>query len=100
VPGGNRGGGNFAGRRQNGGTGQSSGTSTDGTAANVTTGTVKLVDGTTVYVQTADGTVVTVRTSGSTTVQVAQNGALSDLTPGARGSVEGSAGSGDTVPRT
>ncbi len=93
-------GGSFAGRRQNGGTGQSSGASTDGTAANVTTGTVKLVDGTTVYVQTADGTVVTVRTSGSTTVQVAQNGALSDLAPGARVSVEGPAVSDGTVTAT
>ncbi|NJC84107.1 hypothetical protein HC030_16305 [Planosporangium mesophilum] len=55
-----------------------------------TTGTVKLVDGTTVYVQTADGNVVTVRTNGSTSVQVTKGGALSDLAPGTPVTVEGS----------
>jgi hypothetical protein len=51
------------------------------------TGTVKLVDGTTVYVVEADGTVVTVKTSGSTTVSVP--GALGDLKPGQTVSVQG-----------
>jgi hypothetical protein len=90
-------------RRQNGGqASQNSGTGTGGTGTggSGTTGTVKLVDGTTVYLQTADGNVVTVRTTGSTAVQVTQNGALTDLTPGAQVNVEGSAGSDGTVNAT
>jgi hypothetical protein len=106
---GNVGGGGFAGR---GGTGQNSGgagqnggatgggATAGGAAANTTTGTVKLVDGTTVYIQTPDGNVVTVKTNGSTSVQVAQNGALSDLTPGAQVTVEGATGSDGTVTAT
>jgi hypothetical protein len=65
-------------------------------ASNVTTGTVKFLDGNTVYVQTADGKIVTVRTSGSTAVQVTSNGALGDLGPGAPVNIEGSA-TGDGV---
>jgi hypothetical protein len=68
--------------------------------ADVTTGTVKLVDGTTVYVETADGNVVTVRTTGSTSVQLAQAGALKDLAPGAKVSVEGPSGGQDVVNAT
>jgi cytochrome c-type biogenesis protein CcmE len=41
-----------------------------------------------------------VKTNGSTSVQVAQNGALSDLTPGAQVTVEGAAGSDGTVTAT
>jgi hypothetical protein len=89
--GGNSGGRNSGGQRQGAPTAQPSATS-----ANVTTGTVKLVDGGTVYVQTADGNVVTVRTNGTTSVQITQSGALTDLAPGAQVSVEGSA-SGDGV---
>ncbi|MFI6762619.1 hypothetical protein ACIBF5_26145 [Micromonospora sp. NPDC050417] len=51
-------------------------------AAPATTGTVKLVDGSTVYLQTADGTLITVRTSPDTTVAVASAGSLADLKPG------------------
>jgi len=61
------------------------------------TGTVKLVDGTTVYVVEADGTVVTVKTSGSTTVSVP--GALGDLKPGQTVSVQGE-NSANTVTAT
>jgi hypothetical protein len=80
------------GGRQNGG-----GTATTGTT---TTGTVKLVDGTTVYIQTGDGRLITVRTNGSTVVQTVQSGTLSDLTPGAQVSVEGPAASDGTVTAT
>jgi hypothetical protein len=66
----------------------------------VTTGKVKLVDGTTIYVEKADGTVVTVRTSDSTTVQLAQKGALTDLAPGTTVSVEGPSAGQDTVTAT
>jgi hypothetical protein len=69
------------------------GSSTGGSSAagpGATAGTVKLVDGTTVYVQTPDGNVVTVKTNGSTSVQVTRGGALSDLAPGTPVTVEGS----------
>jgi hypothetical protein len=69
-------------------------------AASATTGTVKLVDGTTVYVQTADGNVITVRTDGRTAVQVTQSGRLSDLTPGSTVSVDGASTGQDTVTAT
>jgi len=71
-----------------------------GTAAGAAiTGTVKLVDGTTVYVELPDGTVVTVRTNGSTAVLTAQPGSLADLTVGATVTVDG-ARSGETVTAT
>lgn len=60
-----------------------------GGGSGATTGTVKLVDGTTVYLQTSDGQTVTVHTSSSTTVQAATKAALSDLAAGAQVSVEG-----------
>jgi len=68
-----------------------------GSGARGITGTVKLVDGTTVYVVEADGTVVTVKTSGSTTVSVP--GALGDLKPGQTVSVQGE-NSDNTVTAT
>ncbi|NJC66450.1 hypothetical protein HC028_18345 [Planosporangium flavigriseum] len=81
-----------------GDTSQGGTTQQSGAASKLTTGTVKLVDGGTVYVQTADGNVVTVRTNGSTAVQV--SGALTDLTPGAQVSVEGAASSDGVVTAT
>jgi hypothetical protein len=97
VAGGNLTGGAFGGRQ---GGGQNPGTAQPSAAAGVRTGTVKLVDGTTVYVQTPDGNVLTVRTNGSTAVQVAQSGSLTDLTPGAPVSVEGPATSDGAVTAT
>jgi hypothetical protein len=54
-----------------------------------TTGTVRLIDGTTVYVETASGELVTVRTNGETAVSVP--GALKDLKAGDKVTVEGGA---------
>jgi hypothetical protein len=51
------------------------------------TGTVKLVDGTTVYIETADGTTVIVKTTDKTTVS--NPGALKDLTAGSTVTVTG-----------
>ncbi len=68
-----------------------------GTAGRGVTGTVKLVDGTTLYVVEADGTVVTVKTSGTTTVAVP--GALGDLKPGQTVVVQGQ-DSNNTVTAT
>ena len=72
------------------------GTGTGGAGRGIT-GTVKLVDGTTVYVVEADGTVVTVKTTGSTTVSVP--GALGDLKPGQTVTVQGQ-NSDNTVTAT
>ena len=82
----------------NRGNGGNAGTGTGGAAGGRgITGTVKLVDGTTVYVVEADGTVVTVKTSGTTTVSVP--GALGDLKPGQTVSVQGE-NSDNTVTAT
>lgn len=93
--GGNFGGGGFGGQRQVGQTNPGA-AQPSAAASNVTTGSVKLVDGTTLYVQTADGNVVTVRTGGTTAIQGTPHGKLSDLTPGTQVTVTGSA-SGDGV---
>jgi hypothetical protein len=61
------------------------------------TGTVKLVDGDTVYITTSDGRTITVKTSGSTTVQTAVGGSLSDLTNGSSVTVQGQAGSDGSI---
>jgi hypothetical protein len=69
-------------------------------AASTVTGTVKLVDGTTVYITTPDGQTVTVKTNSTTTVQSQQTLNLSDLPVGATVSVRGSTGSDGTVTAT
>jgi hypothetical protein len=67
-------------------------------ASRPTTGTVKLVDGTTVYVQTESGEMVTIRTNGETAVAVA--GALKDLKAGDKVTVQGQTDSEGTVTAT
>jgi hypothetical protein len=92
-------GGNFGGR--GGGNGNGGGTGNGGTgAAAGTTGTVKLVDGTTVYLTTADGQTIIVKTSPSTTVNVNQPGALKDLAPGATVTIQGQTASDGSVNAT
>jgi hypothetical protein len=68
--------------------GNRGGTGTDagGTGRGIT-GTIKLVDGNTVYVVEEDGTTVTVKTSGATTVTVP--GKLGDLKAGQTVTVQG-----------
>ena len=68
-----------------------------GTAANTTSGTVKLVDGDTVYITTSDGRTITVKTSGSTTVQTTQGGSISDLATGSTVTVQGQTGSDGSI---
>ncbi|MFF1339731.1 DUF5666 domain-containing protein [Streptomyces sp. NPDC058290] len=58
--------------------------------AGVTTGTVKLVDGTTLYVTDAQGVVVRVTTDNNTQVTEAKTGKVSDLQPGQTVTVRGS----------
>ncbi|TNH21887.1 hypothetical protein FHG89_30465 [Micromonospora orduensis] len=60
-----------------------------------TTGTVKLVDGTTIYLQTESGEVVTVRTDGDTAVRVP--GKLTSVKAGDKVSVDGDADTNGSV---
>jgi hypothetical protein len=75
-------------------------TPTASAAAAATTGTVKLVDGRTIYVQTPDGRVVTVRTNGKTTVRAATTSAIKDIKAGQTVTVEGGADADGTVTAT
>lgn len=61
-----------------------------GAGAGVTTGTVKLVDGTTLYVTDAQGKVVKITTDTSTQITEARSGKVSDLQPGQTVTVRGS----------
>lgn len=77
------------------------GTGTAGAAAGGTTfGTVKLVDGDTVYLTTASGSVVKVTLSKSTTVQVSKTSATGGLKTGATVVVRGTADASGTVTAT
>lgn len=91
--------GRFAGYPGFGGAGRTDATAAP-TPAAATTGTVKLVDGTTLYVQTADGTVVTVRTSGNTAVRTAAKATLKELKAGEAVTVAGAADAEGTVTAT
>jgi hypothetical protein len=97
--------GNAVAARQNGGNalpgGTGGGGGTGGTGArNATTGTVKLVDGTTLYITTVDGETVTVKTSGTTTVRTEQTIALADVPVGATVSIQGTTGTDGVVTAT
>ena len=91
--GGAEGAGGAGGRNQSGNGGQTA-------TASTRTGSVKLVDGNTVYLQTSDGQTVIVHTNGSTSVQLTHAGSLADLTPGTQVSVEGTTGSDGSVTAT
>ncbi|GAA1795407.1 hypothetical protein GCM10009682_16460 [Luedemannella flava] len=80
-----------------GGTAQG-GTGTRAGAA--TTGTVKLVDGTTIYITTSSGETVTVKTSDSTKVSVSQSSTLKSIRTGATVTVQGQTGADGTVTAT
>jgi hypothetical protein len=69
-------------------------------SGSTTTGTVKLVDGTTVYITLSNGEVATVRTSDRATVAVQESVGLSDLEVGQTVSVRGAAGSDGVITAT
>ncbi|WP_433795186.1 hypothetical protein [Actinoplanes sp. CA-252034] len=75
--------------RPSGGPGGVSGGGAQPAVAGGTVGTVKLVDGTTLYVQTPDGETITVRTGESTLVKVSQTATLESITSGVPVTVEG-----------
>ncbi|MEV5937279.1 hypothetical protein [Streptomyces sp. NPDC051994] len=95
-----RGGAGQTGQRGGFGGGQG-GSGNPGAAAGLTIGTVKLVDGSTIYVTDTQGNVVKVTTAGSTQVTEAKNGKVSDLQPGQTVTVRGSQNaSGDVAATT
>jgi hypothetical protein len=69
-------------------------------ASSGTTGTVKLVDGTTIYVQTQDGNLVTVNTNGKTTVSAASKSTVKSIKAGQKVTVQGATGSDGSVTAT
>ncbi|WP_405584524.1 hypothetical protein [Streptomyces sp. NBC_01190] len=83
------------------GTGTGSGTGTGtGAGGGVTFGTVKLVDGSTLYVTDAQGDIVKVTTGGSTKVSETKDGKVSDLKAGQTVTVRGTAGSNGDIAAT
>ncbi|MEO3809430.1 hypothetical protein ABGB17_10570 [Sphaerisporangium sp. B11E5] len=71
-----------------------------GMPADVTLGTVKLVDGRKIYVETPAGELVVVTTTGDTKVQISEEGAVKDLKPGSTVVVQGKRGEDGTVAAT
>ena len=82
------------------GGGQPAGAATAAATAARTTGTVKSIDGTTIYLRTADGKVVTVKLDGKTTVSTATTGKVADVKPGQSVIVQGATGADGTVAAT
>ena len=71
-----------------------------GAGGGATVGTVKLVDGSTVYLTTSSGSVVKVTTGKSTKVSVTKNGKVGDLQPGQSVTVQGSTDSSGNLAAT
>jgi hypothetical protein len=71
-----------------------------GATGGATFGTVKLVDGKTIYVQTASGGVVQVTTNGTTKIRVSKDGTLKDLAPGSTVVVQGTPGKDGAMTAT
>jgi hypothetical protein len=67
---------------------------------NATVGTIKLIDGGTVYVQTTAGDIVQVATSAGTKVTVSSTVPVTDLRPGETVIVEGSKNSSGAIAAT
>ncbi len=95
-------GGATGGRQQGGGmpSGMPDGSQRSASSTSATTGTVKLVDGTTLYVETADGTVVTIRTTDDTAVRIGKEAALKDLKAGDPVTVQGADSAGAVTAST
>lgn len=83
------------------GTGTGSGSSdTTSSSASATTGTVKLVDGSTIYVQTDGGDVITIKTDSKTAVKAASKSSLSSVKAGQSITVQGTEGTDGSVTAT
>jgi hypothetical protein len=87
-----------AGQGQNAGAAGGSGSGRqNATGPGTTAGTVKLVDGSTVYVTDASGTIVKVTTNADTKIRIARDGKPADLKPGDTVVVRGEAGDDGTL---
>jgi hypothetical protein len=73
---------------------------TPSSSAASTTGTVAMVDGTTIYLTTSTGEVVIVKTNGSTAVKAQSAGAVKDLKVGDAVTVTGTTASDGSVTAT
>jgi hypothetical protein len=95
-------GGGAGGTGAGGGGSGTGGGGTGGAAAgrNATTGTVKFVDGTTIYLTGADGSTITVKTSSTTAVRVLQTGSAKDIPVGATVVVQGTADADGIITAT
>ncbi|MBM9509025.1 DUF5666 domain-containing protein [Actinacidiphila acididurans] len=82
------------------GAGFGGGTGGAGGASGVTFGTVKLVDGSTLYVTDAQGNIVKVTTGGSTKVSESKDGKVTDLQPGQTVTVRGTPDSNGDIAAT
>jgi hypothetical protein len=76
------------------------GGATASSGSGATTGTVKLVDGNTVYLTTASGATVTVKVSDSTALLLSQAAALKDLPAGAAITVQGTTAADGSITAT
>ncbi|HEY5155573.1 MAG TPA: hypothetical protein VIJ47_12615 [Acidimicrobiales bacterium] len=83
---------------QAGGTGSSGGPA--GAQGGAVFGTIKLVDGTTIYVTASDGSITKVTTAPATTISRSVSAAAADLQPGQTVVVQGAAGADGTVAAT
>jgi hypothetical protein len=95
----------FAGARASASAGSGTGSTAAGRtglfgAGNATVGTIKLIDGATVYVQTTAGDIVQVATSAGTKVTVSSTVPVTNLRPGQTVIVEGSKNSSGAIAAT
>jgi len=99
---------NRAGAFANGGGGAGTGGGGTGTGGagggaagrSATTGTVKFIDGTTIYLTGSDGSTITVKTSSTTAVRVQQTGTAKDIPVGATVVVQGTADADGIITAT
>jgi hypothetical protein len=99
IPLGNLGGGRGQGGGFGGGAGGATGGGGTSTAA-AQTGTIKLIDGNTIYISLPNGNVLTVKTNGSTKVTVSTKSSLKSLKAGQTVTVGGTPDSSGTVTAT
>jgi hypothetical protein len=69
-------------------------------SGNATIGSVKLVDGSTLYVETTSGSIVQVSTSAATKITISSTGTIKNLQPGDEVIVSGTKNSSGTVAAT
>jgi len=97
---GGTGGAGGAGTGGGGNGGAAAGTGGAAAGRNATTGTVKFIDGTTIYLTGSDGSTITVKTSSTTAVRVQQTGSAKDIPVGSTVAVQGTADADGIITAT